>query len=1151
MLFVSSASKPVGPGRQEAVVLPEMLTSPQHSCRICRESTGRLVGPCACDGSIKYVHSKCLVNWVFYKRSLSCEVCGATYSVAKVLDSRKIDKGGRNVLALVWRHACCHARHAFRTVVSMLFSARVTLFVSLMYGTLHGLKNSPSFTNSVTPGVVSGVLHVLHYESGIYMCLGMAHTYTLWEIWNEWYVLNIPRNAPDVAEPVGRVGLPPHALPVDNPEDEELDLENMRNYVLEPAALPEESATVLHAIMQTKRRGSRSSEETIISSIQMKNSAPLVMYYLFVWLAIACFPAIVDSVVVALWEMVGGGSRCREALKAFIIEKSMSEGLANMRYLMLQKFVDALRSSTVLLLSTQHMKRLFLMGALIFVAKRRRDMPCFRKLLSILVYLRGSLNIYMLLTWVLPTFCFLSTALFTNFFELGGPFDCADSAQAWRLINAFGSTRGERGSMHHLNFMVGTEVPHPAAVFKALSVITNSKSTDKCRNLGGVGGQRKSGSLLNGEWWVLDDHEVDDPVTLQLFAASVVVSKLDTFTLLAAGHVMAFLVVLQLCHMRLFTAALPINWARYSLLCKIFQSSVFEAICLFDTSTLIRLYVELVALLIVILCAFLWKVFAVSRALLPSVVPMVLGHTNNYTLVSWLVMIVVACIHTLPAVYMKFLKRSVVGPIGELLDIRETTQRRPVSSIQLLSRVLRRATFVMCGYLLSILLTAIVAVPALHVILTHITFITQLYTIQFSLHMFIQRTYPGGLLIAAPQIYSSFQQLPSRLLFCWRRWWIASCLGINVKQIHADNRGTVTYRAFVFKGLPADLLDAFATQLDVIRQQIADGALPGTDEAELAARMSLLPNPNATPRQPALELRERDLAILCKHLQWPSCLRCLSFLAILLLTFVFLPLMMGMCVSSLVRGALMPPHCLIAPPFIVAMTSWSCGLAVVIALAWKNAQITQLLERAVRYFSVGCHHLPARRALQFVVTPLLMKFAPFTIVPHALACTVLPFVMELRENNSGMKAPVIVAMLLFVLWNKGHIQASMAPWIHRISGGLRRAVVLQRGHVENVITRAPLPSSETETENAIPGVWGNAGMDVSVPHPATHATDMRLRTKPFGRLLAFGSFLRRTYARVLGRCCTIMYSVTGNITQLLNKMLERESIVGVVFTDRH
>lgn len=54
----------------------------QFECRICKEDAkaGSLVSPCNCDGSLKYVHKECLLDWVRIRRDPNrCSVCKANY----------------------------------------------------------------------------------------------------------------------------------------------------------------------------------------------------------------------------------------------------------------------------------------------------------------------------------------------------------------------------------------------------------------------------------------------------------------------------------------------------------------------------------------------------------------------------------------------------------------------------------------------------------------------------------------------------------------------------------------------------------------------------------------------------------------------------------------------------------------------------------------------------------------------------------------------------------------------------------------------------------------------------------------------------------------------------------------------------------------
>jgi len=55
-------------------------------CRICRENGTRenLVHPCKCSGSIRYVHEKCLLEWIEHSKTETCELCKHKFQFAKV-----------------------------------------------------------------------------------------------------------------------------------------------------------------------------------------------------------------------------------------------------------------------------------------------------------------------------------------------------------------------------------------------------------------------------------------------------------------------------------------------------------------------------------------------------------------------------------------------------------------------------------------------------------------------------------------------------------------------------------------------------------------------------------------------------------------------------------------------------------------------------------------------------------------------------------------------------------------------------------------------------------------------------------------------------------------------------------------------------------
>lgn len=52
------------------------------TCRICLQSDGTLIEPCACKGSVAFIHSDCLEKWIKVKKnSTFCELCKTNYKL--------------------------------------------------------------------------------------------------------------------------------------------------------------------------------------------------------------------------------------------------------------------------------------------------------------------------------------------------------------------------------------------------------------------------------------------------------------------------------------------------------------------------------------------------------------------------------------------------------------------------------------------------------------------------------------------------------------------------------------------------------------------------------------------------------------------------------------------------------------------------------------------------------------------------------------------------------------------------------------------------------------------------------------------------------------------------------------------------------------
>lgn len=93
---ISSARSLTEPSSPNLAAVPQILPVKRLSstlstssfscpfCRICHDSStdetvGRLIAPCLCDGSLKYVHENCVQRWITISNTKKCELCHFEY----------------------------------------------------------------------------------------------------------------------------------------------------------------------------------------------------------------------------------------------------------------------------------------------------------------------------------------------------------------------------------------------------------------------------------------------------------------------------------------------------------------------------------------------------------------------------------------------------------------------------------------------------------------------------------------------------------------------------------------------------------------------------------------------------------------------------------------------------------------------------------------------------------------------------------------------------------------------------------------------------------------------------------------------------------------------------------------------------------------
>ena len=70
------------------ITLPDVINGIEKECRFCHETEGKLIAPCKCSGSVKWIHPHCLDEWrtLCPKKAsfVRCDICNQMYVLDKL-----------------------------------------------------------------------------------------------------------------------------------------------------------------------------------------------------------------------------------------------------------------------------------------------------------------------------------------------------------------------------------------------------------------------------------------------------------------------------------------------------------------------------------------------------------------------------------------------------------------------------------------------------------------------------------------------------------------------------------------------------------------------------------------------------------------------------------------------------------------------------------------------------------------------------------------------------------------------------------------------------------------------------------------------------------------------------------------------------------
>lgn len=130
-------------------------------CRICCDGGSEeapLVAPCICRGSMKYVHPRCLLDWLESSKNNKCEICKYAFKFQKVYEA---DTPQRLPVGCILRSVRGHLRRYIRHFIGLLLVTG-RLAIAVLFNTLFSSALFSSiFERSSAAFLVSGIFLTL------------------------------------------------------------------------------------------------------------------------------------------------------------------------------------------------------------------------------------------------------------------------------------------------------------------------------------------------------------------------------------------------------------------------------------------------------------------------------------------------------------------------------------------------------------------------------------------------------------------------------------------------------------------------------------------------------------------------------------------------------------------------------------------------------------------------------------------------------------------------------------------------------------------------------------------------------------------------------------------------------------------------------
>ncbi|RNF05048.1 hypothetical protein TraAM80_04768 [Trypanosoma rangeli] len=929
------------------------------------------------------------------------------------------------------------------------------------------------------------------------------------------------------------------ALPESDEELDEEFHEQVRGYRLVPAILPDEKESVLEAISSLKQKLNATFSGVYVSPSVVEGITYFITFCAVMWVSLGIIPEVMRLTATFAWNFFDGSFYCNAALKNIMQLSSESDGTFQMRYAMVMLFVDALGSSRLVSWSALYVRLSLSLWILSWLLKHIRRLWRRQVLHLMLSYFSGILKLVALIYCAFLTMCFVTTVLCLDFVMVETSFASNDYDRAWRL-----ATESTKNKMPRPMFSTNpTEVDTTVSsvtILKALRVLSWNTENDTCGNFGDVhmkhmntGNTNIISGVSNGSAWVV---EGDDPLLFPLFVSTVIVSKVDSMSIVETGYIIGYFAFFAFYLLRfLMQIFFKERWLGWSTLYRMLRRSMFEVILSYNTKAFLLVYGELLAYSVLFSYVLLRFSLALIRAVLPSAVPIVLlPNTNVPPFISWARLLYLS--NTTIQDALRWMCKLLTLTFEKVFNIKKEMHGAPFSLPRLILSVAYVLASVVFSWMLTVVALAAYAIPGIYALGNRGSMLRILFLTDSHFHIILLGARTLNQLEALPIWLSHLWLQPRRFLEMWKqRWWFGSCLGLWLVSSVAREEGLIGYNVQSIQNFPDDVASKFASAIDDISAHIEvykQVKGPAHSIERLQKTLKALKSQSGV----TYFLPEDHVRLLRECMTPPTIQECLCYFLNSVVLFLLLPFLAGTVWRVMVRRFFNEPYCNVNTRFFFIVFSWHCGMWMTVLVSLLSVKICGGPSRVVLYFFCGSQHFTLKSTMKFLWKPHFMLIASITFVPYTLHNLLQGFSGSGGREETDGRYHLYYAALTVLLCTASFF---LEMWEIKQPRQTQLRVAHERKEERLVVSRT--------TPDHVRTIVVDKYMGASMRVEAAVLLERDVGVGAPQRIQPMQHPVRETIANIKA----FLESVFASTVQFLGTVAEKESLVEVVFVDHH